>query len=162
VRSRALAQEIGAQVISTDDVRRELHDGGVIEGRAGELNAGLYTPENISIVYDEVLGRAHQLLAAGSSVILDATWRDAHQREQARKLADETAAVIVEFTCSLPLGQASARISDRPVSSSDETPAIAAALAEVDTKSSGSYEIDTGRPLAESVADAQRICCLAI
>ena len=42
--SRALAQEIGAQVISTDDVRRELQHSGAITGHVGELNAGLYTP----------------------------------------------------------------------------------------------------------------------
>lgn len=160
--SRALAQAIGAEVISTDDVRRELQQSGAITGRVGELDTGLYTPENVSKVYDEVLRRAHLRLSGGSAVILDGTWRDAHQRERARKLADETVSPIVEFTCSLPMGQASDRIKDRRASSSDATPEIAAALAELDTKSDGSYHIDTSRPLAESVAEVQKICRLAI
>ena len=52
--SRALAEQLGAQVISTDDVRRELQRAGVIAGTAGVLDAGLYTPENVCTVYDEV------------------------------------------------------------------------------------------------------------
>jgi aminoglycoside phosphotransferase family enzyme len=46
-------------------------------------------------------------------------------------------------------------------STSDATPEIAAALAELDKNPEGSYQIDTDRPLAESVAEAQQICCLA-
>src|SRR5262245_14159464 len=55
--SRALAEKIGAQVISTDDVRRELRQKGAITGGVGGLDSGLYTPENKAAVYDEVLRR---------------------------------------------------------------------------------------------------------
>jgi predicted kinase len=160
--SRALSQEVGAQVISTDDVRRELQQSGSITGGVGELDAGLYSPQNVSIVYDEVLRRARLSLSGGRSVILDGTWRDAHQRKRARDVANETASPIVEFTCSLPLGEASARIEGRVTSTSDATPEIAAALTEPDTESKGAHQIDTGRPLAESVAEAQQISCLAL
>jgi uncharacterized protein len=160
--SRELAQEIDAQVISTDDVRRELHRSRVITGHVGELDAGLYTPGNVSIVYDEMLRRARELLACGTPVILDGTWRDAAQRVRARKLADETDSTISEFTCSLSQRDAADRIRGRQASSSDATPEIAAALAGVDTESSVSYQIDTGRPLAESVAEAMQVCCLAM
>ncbi|MGX9791134.1 bifunctional aminoglycoside phosphotransferase/ATP-binding protein [Mycobacterium sp. MMS18-G62] len=158
--ARALAKQLGAQVISTDDVRKELQQAGAITGEAGELNAGLYTPENIAEVYDEVLRRAEAALSDGSSVILDGTWRDSRQRKRARLLADQTASPLVEFTCSVELEQASARIRGRGPSASDATPEIAAALA--DAASFDGHHIDTGRPLAESVAEAQQICCLAI
>ena len=131
--SRALAQEIGAQVISTDDVRRELQHAGAVAGQVGELNDGLYTPENVSAVYDEVLRHGCLLLSSGSSVILDGTWRDPRQRERAREIASETSSPIVEFRCSLPLEQASARIEGRRKSTSDATPEIAAALADSTT-----------------------------
>jgi aminoglycoside phosphotransferase family enzyme/predicted kinase len=160
--SRALGQEIGAQVISTDEVRRELQQSGAIAGRVGEVDAGLYTPENVSIVYDDVLRRARQLLALGMSVILDATWRDAQQRDKSRKLANETASALVEFTCSLSLQEAAKRIQGRHASASDATAEIAAALTEHSTESFDSYRIDTSRPLAESVAEARQICCLAM
>ena len=88
--AHALAEQIRAQVISTDDVRRQLQQEGVIGGTAGVLDAGLYTPENVSAVYDEVLRRAHLYWVAAQSVILDGTWRDTRQRQRARELADET------------------------------------------------------------------------
>ncbi len=158
--ARALAQQIGAQVISTDEVRRELQQSGAIAGRVGDLNAGLYAPGNVSIVYEEVIRRAQQLLYTGSSVILDGTWRDVHQRERARSVAAETASPIIEFECSLPLSEAAERIATRGASTSDATQEIATALAEGDT--GRGHRIDTDRPLSDSVAEAQRICCLAI
>lgn len=160
--AHALAQQVGAQVISTDDVRQELQRAGAIAGLVGDLNAGLYAPENVSAVYDEVLRRARSLLSNGSPVILDGTWRDGHQRERARAVAAETASAIVEFECSVALSQAAERIATRGTSASDATPQIAAALGELDAEPRQSYSIDTARPLADSVAYAQRICCLAI
>ena len=159
--SRALAQALGAEVISTDEVRREMARQGAIDGRVGELNAGLYTPENVSRVYDEVLLRARCLLTAGRSVILDGTWRDADQRKNARLLAGETASPISEFTCSVPTSLATARVEERPVSTSDATSQIAEALAEPPTEPFDGYRIDTSRPLPQSVSEAQKLCCLA-
>ena len=66
--ANALADQIGAQVISTDDVRRGLQHAGAITGAPGVLNAGLYTAENVSAVYDEVLRRAHLHLGGGRTV----------------------------------------------------------------------------------------------
>jgi uncharacterized protein len=160
--SRALAEQMGAQVISTDDVRRELQRAGVVTGPAGVLDDGLYAPENVSTVYDEVLRRAHLLLSSGTSVILDGTWRDTRQRERARELADQTSSPIVELTCSVPLEKASARIHGRRVTTSDATPQIAAELAEHTGLSIEGHPIDTSRSLADSVEEAEQICCLAI
>jgi predicted kinase len=94
-------------------------------------------------------------------VILDGTWRDRRQRERARKLAADNAVPLVELTCSLPVEVAAARIEGRAESSSDATPQIAAALERIQSVP-GEYHIDTGRPLADSVAEAKRLCCLTI
>ncbi|WP_101949612.1 AAA family ATPase [Mycobacterium sp. 3519A] len=154
--SHGLAECIDAEVISTDDVRRELQHSGVISGQAGTLHDGLYTPENVAIVYDEVLRRARQSLANGRSTILDGTWRDSRQRDRARELARAMAASISEFTCSVPTSVASERIEKRPTSTSDATPQIAVALVDPETAASEGIHIDTSRPLSESVAEAQR------
>ena len=159
--AHALAERIAAQVISTDDVRQELQRSGAIAGRVGDLDAGLYSPEKVAAVYDEVLRRAGSLLSAGSSVILDGTWRDVRQRGRAHRLAVATSSPVVDFTCSLPLREAAERITARGPSVSDATPQIAAALGEF-AEAGGSYPIATGRPLADSVAEAQRICCLTV
>jgi hypothetical protein len=160
--AHALAQRIGAEVISTDDVRREMQRSGRITGRSGDLNEGLYTPEKVGAVYHEVLQRARPLLNAGRTVILDGTWRDARQRERAHELAAETASSAIVFTCSAPLREASARIATRGQTSSDATPRIAAALGAVGTDANTSHRIDTAGLLVDSVAEAQRICCLTI
>lgn len=155
--ARALAPHLHAEVVSTDDVRRELVAGHVISGEAGTLDTGLYAPQNVAAVYDEVLRRARHQLAHGVSVILDGTWRDPDQRERARRLAAEIATPMVEFTCSVPLDRAAERIQTRTATTSDATPQIAAALAENDGHRTGGHVLDTGRPVAESVAEAQRI-----
>ncbi|OBG87024.1 hypothetical protein A5699_20160 [Mycobacterium sp. E802] len=160
--AHALAPYLPAHVVSTDDVRRELADAGVIEGEPGSLDAGLYTPQNVAVVYDEVLHRARRQLAHGVSVILDGTWRDPDQRRRAHRLAAEISVPTVEFTCSVPLDRASERIRTRTATTSDATPQIAAALAEQDAQAGDGHVIDTSRPLADSVADARRICRLAV
>jgi uncharacterized protein len=155
--AHGLAEHIRAQVISTDAVRRELQQTSAISGTTGTLNSGLYTPENVAAVYDAVLRRARLHLSRGQSVILDGTWRDPRQREQARSLADETNVPITEFACVVPLEEASARIRSRPATTSDATPEIAAALASSDDAWHEAHRINTGRPPADSVAEAEEI-----
>lgn len=158
----ALAEHLDAEVISTDDVRRQMHETGAISGTAGAFNAGLYTPANVAAVYDEVLRRAEATLRDGRSVILDGTWRDPGQRERACVMAERSSSPVVELTCSAPLDEAAVRVESRPATTSDATPDIAAAISEQSGTSFGGHVIDTTRPLAESVAEAQQICCLAI
>ena len=56
--ARTLAKRMGAQVISTDQVRCELRESGDIDGQEGIVNAGLYSPDKVQAVYDIVLQRA--------------------------------------------------------------------------------------------------------
>ncbi len=160
--SRALADRLRARVVSTDDVRRELQSAGALAGTAGVLDAGLYTPANVRIVYDEVLRRAQLSLSTGTTVILDGTWRDPQERERARELAVQTSSPIVELACAVPLEKAAARIQDRRTTTSDATPQIAARLAERTDGSTDGHLIDTSQPLGDSVKEAEELCCLAI
>jgi len=165
--STALARPLGARVISTDEVRRQLQDAGSVSGVAGELNAGLYSPRNVAVVYDEVLRQARAWLSRGQSVILDGTWRNSEQRAKAEELCHQVSAPIVEFNCSVPIAEASDRIQRRPRSYSDATPDIAAALSADSLAAGGgdgraAHDLDTGRPLADVVKQAQEICWRAI
>lgn len=159
--ARALAEQVAARVISTDDVRRELQEQGVLDGAAGILNEGLYSSENVSAVYDAVLEQARRTLGMGQSVILDGTWRNSGLRQRARDIAAEQKCPTVELACTVPLDEAKQRIVQRQVTNSDATPQIAEGLA-ADAEWSDAHLINTRRPLADSVADAQRICCSAI
>lgn len=143
--ARGLAESSGAQVISTDDVRRELRDSGAIAGRPGVLNAGLYSPDQVAVVYDTALRRARQLLGEGRSVILDGTWRDPQTRDRAHRLAAETHSALIEFVCSATADVAADRIKTRTTGNSEVTPEIAAALAAGHADWDGAHRIDTSR-----------------
>ncbi|WP_231983924.1 AAA family ATPase [Mycobacterium sp. 852013-51886_SCH5428379] len=156
----ALGESLPAQVLSTDVVRRELQADGVIDGDVGALNAGLYAPQTVELVYKTMLRRAASLLANGVSVILDGTWREASHRAAARAAAERNAAAFVELSCTTSLAAAQKRIEDRGETASDATPQIAAEITAPTWPEA--HRVDTGRPLADSVADAQQICCLAV
>jgi aminoglycoside phosphotransferase family enzyme/predicted kinase len=149
--ARALAAETGAQVISTDDVRRELRESGVIAGEAGALDSGLYAPRNVEAVYDAVLRRARPALAGGVSVILDGTWQDPARRQAARRLTAETHSAMVEIVCTAPVEQSRVRAGVRPVGTSDATAGIAEALAGRGDHWDTAHRLHTQRPLTDCV-----------
>lgn len=156
--AHGLAQRVVAEVVSTDDVRRDLQASGEISGGAGVLHAGLYSDENVAAVYDEVLRRARAHVANGRSVILDGTWRDPRRRDQVRQLAAQTHCATLELLCAAPVHAAAQRVAARSVgSTSDATPEIARALGDESREWVEAHPIDTGRPLAESVAAAEEL-----
>ncbi len=155
--ARGLAEKIGAQVISTDDVRRELRGSGAIGGDSGVLDAGLYRPDNVAAVYEGVLGRARALLTGGQSVILDGTWRDPAMRAQAHRLAAETHSAMVELMCSAPVDSAADRIRTRGPGSSEVTPEIAAALAAQHAGWDTAHVIDTSGTHEDVVRQAHEV-----
>ena len=160
--SRALAADIGAQVLSTDDIRRELQDCGRISGAAGTLHAGLYIPENVDRVYSEVCRRAQRLLADGQTVILDGTWREPRHRRLAHIVAEDLSVPVIEFVCETTLDNAKARIATRMDTSSDATAEMAAPLAPGLGDWAGAHRVDTSRPLHLSIDEARLICCAGI
>jgi aminoglycoside phosphotransferase family enzyme/predicted kinase len=156
--ARALAEELAAEVTSTDDVRAAMVQRGEISGEPGVLGEGLYTPGNIEAVYVAVLDAARKALSAGRTVILDGTWSDSHYRDRARSLAAETDSATVELECAAPLDASVDRIRTRTQTTSQVTPEIATALAGHDSGWPQARRIDTTRVLAESVAEAMDIC----
>ncbi len=155
--ARGLAEEFGAQVISTDDVRRELRDSGAISGAAGVLDAGLYSPDNVTTVYEVVLRRARLLLGDGQSVILDGTWRDPEMRAQAHRLAAETHSAVAELMCLATVDMAADRIKTRRSGNSDVTPEIAAALAAQHAGWGTAHVIETSRKPEHVLREAHDI-----
>lgn len=153
--ARALAERVGARVISTDDIRRELRESGVLAGNSGVLDAGLYSANNVRMVYDVALHRARQLLSDGQSVILDGTWRDPHVRAQAHQLATETLSAIVELVCVATGDIAAERITARRRGNSEVTPEIAAALASRNNGWDTAHTVDTSRSLEHSAQAAE-------
>lgn len=158
--ARALAEHLGALVISTDDVRAEMVDRHEITGEPGVLGEGLYSPDNVDAVYGAVLRRAHLGLCEGRTVILDGTWSDEHHRARAREMAAGAAAPMTELVCAASLDAAVSRIRTRTATTSQVTPEIATTLADRGGTGvwAGAHRIDTTRELSESVAAALDIC----
>ena len=159
--AQALAPRIDAVVISTDDVRRELREAGTIAGAIGDLHSGLYAPQNVAAVYDEVLRRAHAALGTGRAVIVDGTWRDRRHRDKARSVGAECHSPVVEFACTVPISEAVQRISTRTATTSDATPGIATALSEGEQRWPEALPVDTSVPVSDTAAELERVCRLA-
>jgi len=160
--ARALAEKVGAQVISTDDVRRELRESGDITGEPGVLDAGLYSPDNVTTVYEVALRRARLCLGNGQSVILDGTWRDPQIRAQANRAARQMHSTVMEIMCTATVDMAADRIRTRQPGSSDATPGIATTLAAQHNGWDTAHRIDTSRPFGHSLREAHDVWRRAI
>ena len=128
--ARALSEQRSAALLRSDEIRKDL--AGLPHGAdaADAYRQGLYAPEQVSRVYGELRERARDLLEGGVSVVLDASWSSAHEREQAAELARETSADLVQLQCSVPLEVARARLAARPRDSdpSDATDEVLQAM----------------------------------
>lgn len=158
--ARALADRIGAQSISTDDVRADLVRRGELSGEPGTMGEGLYTPENVDAVYTALLRQARLALCEGRTVIVDGTWSDERHRQWARDVAGEAHAGVVELACAAPLDATVERIRNRTNTTSQVTPDIAAAMAEGRAGTwAGAKVLDTTKALSDSVTAAENLCC---
>lgn len=78
--SRAIADRLGATVLRTDVIRKDLY-----------IDPEYSTAETVT-VYDTLLTRAFEHLDVGESVVLDATFKTSERRIQARDLATQVGA----------------------------------------------------------------------
>lgn len=86
--SKLLARELGVRVFSSDRVRKELYRVATGTPATDAYGVGLYSREADRATYDELLARAVSRLRQGESVIVDATFCRAFDRELFRDAAD--------------------------------------------------------------------------
>jgi predicted kinase len=141
-----LADQLGAVVLSSDRIRKELAGVDPDRSAATDYRHGVYAPEWTRRTYREALHRARGLLEMGETVVLDASWTDASLRRQARDVATETSSAVVELRCTaLPdvVAERLARRATAHTGASDADATIAAKLAaDMDTWPQA-YEIET-------------------
>ena len=151
--SGAVADRLGMVVLSSDRVRKELAGLDPRSSAATEFGTGIYSPVATRATYDALLDRAELLLKRGESVVLDATWSAADDRDRAAALADAVSADLVELRCTIDRETARQRLQTREsLSDADET--VAARLRDAAQPWPSSHEIDTGAPEQESVEQA--------
>lgn len=154
--AEALAGELGAVVERSDELRKDLAGIGH-DARTGEaLGSGIYDPSHTEQTYCQLVERARRLLELGESVVLDARWSEAWQRQLANEVAERTGAHLTELECRLPVDLARQRIADRAQSGSDPSDATAELIDDLTRQHQrwpGARACDTTRPVADLVAE---------
>ncbi|MFH1662889.1 MAG: AAA family ATPase, partial [Chloroflexota bacterium] len=99
--SQALAKRLGLAVISSDVTRKKLANIWIKERRFEDFNTGIYSPEFSRKTYDALFSKAKGILSADGSVIIDASFIKAEEREKAKIIAEETGARFFVRECEL-------------------------------------------------------------
>ncbi|MHC5002144.1 MAG: bifunctional aminoglycoside phosphotransferase/ATP-binding protein [Planctomycetota bacterium] len=96
-----LAAPLMAVVLRSDVVRKQLAGMAATERWTGGLDAGPYAPEHTGRTYDRLLERAAGALAAGRSVIVDATFAERRRRDRFVEAAARrgAGAIIAHVDC---------------------------------------------------------------
>lgn len=99
--ARQLAIPLGARLLRSDEVRKELAGLPSQERRNEAFEEGIYDRDSTRATYDLLLERAMQTLQEGRPVIVDASFADRDQRQRFRQAAQDAGypAWTVEVTC---------------------------------------------------------------
>ena len=149
-----LADALGATVLRSDEVRKELAGLRPDQPAPAEFGEGLYRPAATAATYRELLRRTEVALALGEVVVLDASWTSERLRAEAREVAARTVAELLELRCSTPSDLAARRIRRRAAAGgdpSDATPEIAAQLGLAEDPWPTATIVDTGSGPAEAL-----------
>ncbi|MEU8617828.1 AAA family ATPase [Streptomyces sp. NPDC048623] len=152
--SGALADRLGVTLLSSDRLRKELAGIPADQPAPAPYGEGLYTPEWTDRTYAALLARASALLSRGESVVLDATWSHARQREAAARVAERTSADLVALRCRVPDEMTAARLEARTAGPSDAGPDVALAMADREPPWAEAVAIDTSGSLEAAVTRA--------
>jgi hypothetical protein len=82
-----LAAKLGAELLRSDELRRELTGRGSAEKRKDAFNRGTYAPEISRKTYDLLLERTAASLASGKTVVADASFSRQEERDRFRRTA---------------------------------------------------------------------------
>ena len=146
-----LADQIGAVVVSSDRLRKELAGLSPTDRAGAGYGEGLYRVERTAATYAAMRERAAGLLARGESVVLDASWTDAEERAGAAELARASHAELTCLECRAPREVTEPRIRGRRGSASDATPLVAAVMSLDADPWPEATVIDTVGPAEDSI-----------
>ncbi|MGW4065138.1 bifunctional aminoglycoside phosphotransferase/ATP-binding protein [Amycolatopsis sp. NPDC004747] len=149
-----LADRLGATLLQSDRLRKELAGLVPVRRPAEGYRQGLYDDHHTDATYAELVRRAGQLLALGETVVLDASWNAARHREPAAETAGRTSSLLVAVRCQAPEATAAHRITGRAGTLSDATPGIAHRMSADADPWPEAYPLPTTGTPAESVTHA--------
>lgn len=157
----ALGARLQAPVVSSDRVRKQLLRIAPTSPRHEAAFTGSYDAATTTRVYDEILDKAEQVLRAGRSVIVDASFRGRAERARASELAARLGvdAVFLECWCTRPVAmERLARRAAAPSVSDGRAEIYDAFVAQFDPPhelpARQHLRLDTARPIDETLEAA--------
>ena len=154
-----LGRRLGWTVVRSDEVRKEAAGLRPTDRAVAAYGTGLYTAARSEATYAELLRRAEVATSRGESVVLDASWASAGQRDRARCLARATHTELVELRCECPADIATARLTARlglGTDASDATADVAERIRARFDPWPGAHVIDNTGAVPASAAEALR------
>lgn len=110
--ARAVAEELGYRVVSSDAVRKSLFE----NTRLDAYGEGAYDEEGNRATYSRMFEESRELLAGEGGAVLDATFRRARDREESRRAAETLGARWLFIECRLDEAEARRRLELRTAS----------------------------------------------
>ena len=154
---RQSATLLEAEVIRSDEVRKELAGLPAGTHATAQLDRGIYSDDWTAATYATLLERARDQLSCGMSVVLDASWADPSWRHRARHVATVTTAALTELRCCAPPAVVAERVARRVVAGddlSDADEALSVQLAARFPSWPEAVDIETSGELHETAASA--------
>ena len=111
--ANALAARLGAILLSSDVTRKRLLGIDPTERHIEPIDSGIYSPEVTEQAYQKLLNDARPWLKRGKPVVVDATYLQRAQRQQAVSLAYETDGRFLALECEADEALIWERLSER-------------------------------------------------
>ncbi len=111
--AEGLARERGHAYFSSDVVRKQLAGVPEDERHFVEWNTEIYSPEMTERTYDETARLAAEALSQGRSVVVDASFSNARQRQRFTDLSNTTGVPLLMVLCELPEEETRQRLDAR-------------------------------------------------
>ncbi|MGW7534985.1 bifunctional aminoglycoside phosphotransferase/ATP-binding protein [Amycolatopsis sp. NPDC054798] len=149
-----LADALGATLLRSDRIRKELAGIDPRQHAPADYLHGIYTPEWTARTYRELVRRASELLELGETVVLDASWTSAREREAIAAVAERTGSRLSALRCEAPEELREHRMAVRTGSLSDAGPEVSREMAGDDASWPSAFPLDTTGTAADAVENA--------
>lgn len=108
-----LGARLPAAVLSADRIRKELAGLNPVEHYPEAFGQGMYSLAHTVAVYEALAVKARFIIAYGETVVVDASFSTAEQRELFHRIAIDLHTPLVELECTAPARVLAARLRDR-------------------------------------------------
>lgn len=122
-RAAQLAESLPAIRVRSDIERKRLANFASGAASGSELGGGIYTQDMTRLTYEHLLETARSLLAAGFSVIVDATFLDRARRQVQRRLAEDLGVGFLILSAQAPVEVLRERVQARLATGTDPSEA---------------------------------------